>query len=197
MQNNPQVRLARYISIIGHPFLLMPLLTAVVAYHVLPPRHALIAEIIALGVVIVPAGAYTIFRVRKGTWGDMDVSDQRERSQFYGILLPLLLLISFIAWIAEVPVSIPLGAFAILLLVGSASVINKWVKISLHTGFGVFVAWAMFLIDPKAGAVVLFLALLIGWSRVILGRHTVSEVLLGGTLGAVVGGAFVTSLQYL
>ncbi len=192
-----QTTFARWISVIGHPFLLMPLLTAVVAYHVLPPRQALIAELIALGVVIVPAGAYTIFRVRRGTWGNMDVSDQHERSQFYGILLPLLLTIAIIAWIAEVPFSIPLGAFAILVLVGAASIINKWIKISLHTGFGVFVALAMFLIDPKAGAVVLILALLVAWSRVILGRHTIREVLLGGALGCIVGGAFVTVLQYI
>ncbi|MBI5471165.1 MAG: phosphatase PAP2 family protein [Ignavibacteriae bacterium] len=188
---------ARCISVIGHPFLLMPLFTAIVAYNVLPPRQAMIAEIIAVAVVIIPAGAYTIFRVHRGTWGNLDVSDQRERSQFYGILLPLLLIIVIIAWIAEVPTSIPLGALAILALVGAAFFVNRWIKVSLHTGFGVFAALAMFLIDQRAGTLVLILALLVAWSRVALGRHTAREVLLGGTLGCLVAAAFITTLRYL
>jgi len=192
-----QLKLARGISVIGHPFLLMPVLTAIIAYHVLPPKEALIAEMIALGVVIVPAGLYTIFRVRRGTWTDLDVSDQRQRNQFYGVLLPLLLIIAMIAWFAEVPRSIPLGSIAMVALVSTAFFLNKWIKISLHTGFGVFVALTLLLVDPSIGIITFVLALLIAWSRVVLRRHTTREVLLGGAMGCIFGGAFITGMQYL
>jgi hypothetical protein len=195
--NEAQVKIARLISVIGHPFLLMPLLTGIIAYHVLPPKQALIAELVSLGVVIIPAGLYTLFRVRRGTWGDLDVSNQRERSQFYGILLPLLFVIAIIAWFADVPRSIPLGSLAIIALVASALVLNNWIKVSLHTGFGVFVALTLFLIAPSLALIALLLALLIAWSRVVLGRHTTWEVVLGGTMGCIVGGAFLATLLYL
>jgi membrane-associated phospholipid phosphatase len=192
-----QLRFARWISIIGHPFLLMPLLTGIIAYRVLPPIEALIAELVALSVVIIPAGIYTIVRVRKGTWTDLDVSHKTERGQFYAILLPLLVILALITWIAEVPRSIPRGVLAIIALVGSAYVINIWTKISLHTGFAVFVALTLFLIHPILAIVAVVLAMLVAWSRVVLGRHTRREVLFGGVLGCAVGGTFVATLRYL
>ena len=194
---NKQIALARWISVIGHPFLLMPLLTGIIAFEALPRAEAIYAEAIALGVVIVPAGLYTVYRVRKGTWHNIDVSDQQERGQFYEILLPLLSIIAVIAWIADVPRSIPFGALAIITLVATALMVNSWIKVSLHTGFGVFVALTLYLMEPALAVVALVLALFIAWSRVVLGRHTTCEVVLGGTLGGIVGGAFVITLSYL
>jgi membrane-associated phospholipid phosphatase len=190
-----QIRIARWVSVIGHPFLLMPILTGIIAYHVLPLRQALIAELIALGVVIVPAAIYTFIRVRRGTWGDLDVSNRRERNQFYGVLLPLLTIITVIAFIADVPPAIPLGSLAIIVLVSSALVLNSWIKVSLHTGFAVFVALTLSLIKPEIASVALVLAVLVAWSRVILGRHTKYEVLIGAALGCTVGVVLIITIM--
>lgn len=195
--NELRIQIARWISIVGHPFLLMPVLTGITAYHVLPPQQALIAIVVALGVVIVPAALYTIYRVRKGTWSDLDVSDQHQRGQFYNILLPLLLIITAVAALTDVPPAIPLGAGGIIALVGLAHFINSRVKVSLHTGFGVFVALNLYLIGPDIAFAALILACLIGWSRVVLGRHSIREVLLGGGLGFVVAGALVLAQRML
>ncbi len=191
-----QLKLAQWISVIGHPFLLMPVLTGIIAYSLLPPSQAFIAELVALGIVIVPAGLYTVVRVRRGTWSDLDVSNPTERNHFYEILLPLLLVLTFIAWLADVPRSIPLGTFSISILVATAYILNKWTKVSLHTGFGVFVGLTLFLIAPVLGIVASVLAALVAWSRVALGRHSRREVLWGGLLGMVIGGLFVTAIRF-
>lgn len=196
LMNVQPSNLARLISVLGHPFLLMPLLTGVIAYHFLPPQQALIAEVIALGVVIVPAGIYTIARVRAGTWENLDVSNPGDRNQFYGILLPLLTLLAVVALIADVPKAISLGVFAIVALVGTAFAINRWIKISLHTGFAVFVAVTLFSIQSSLGITMLLLAGLVAWSRVVLRRHSFKEVLLGATLGLVIGFAFIGGIRY-
>ncbi len=195
--SSPPVKVARLISVIGHPFLLMPLLTGIVAFHLLPPKDAWMVELTALGVVILPASVYTVVRVQRGTWGDLDVSNQHERNQFYAILLPLLLIIAVISWIADVPRTIPLGALSIIALVGAAFFFNTWMKLSLHTGFAVFAAETFFLFRPTLGGAVLLLAVLVGWSRTALGRHTVTEVFLGGALGAIVGATFALGVRYL
>lgn len=194
--NEFQVRVARWISVIGHPFLLMPVLTGIIAYHLLPPREALLAELVALGVVIVPAGLYTIRRVQKGLWSDLDVSQRHERTHFYGILLPLLCVLAVAAWVANVPRSIPLGSLAIIGLVAIAYLLNNWIKISLHTGFAIFVALTLSLIHPVLATVALLLACCVAWSRVVLQRHTLGEVLLGAVLGGLAGGTFVLTLRF-
>lgn len=194
--NELQIKVARWISVIGHPFLLMPVLTGIIAYHVLPPKQALLVELIALGIVIIPTGIYTMTRVRRGTWSDLDVSNQRERGQFYTLLLPLLGIITIISWMADVPRSIPLGSAAILVLVAAAQILNSRIKVSLHTGFAVFVALTLFPIDRNLASIAFILACLVGWSRTALGRHTIREVLLGGGLGLVVSAAFVLTLHF-
>ncbi len=190
-------RFARWVSVIGHPFILMPLLTGIIAYHVLPPRQALIAELVALGIVIIPAGLMTLYKVRRGTWSDLDVSHQQQRKQFYIILLPLLGVIVVIAMFANVPVSIPLGASAIVLLVAIAYLLNTRIKVSLHTGFGMFVAVTLLLINTWLGVGALILAALVAWSRIVLRRHTIAEVMVGGVLGIVVSGLFISLLHII
>ena len=113
----------------------------------------------------------------------------------YEILLPLLVILTIVAWLAEIPRSIPLGTFAIIILVASAYFLNRWIKISLHTGFGVFVGLTLFLILPIFGIVATILALLVAWSRVVLRRHTTREVVFGGALGIVVGGIFLVVVR--
>lgn len=190
-------KLTQWISVIGHPFVLMPLLTGIVAYHLLPAREAAIVEAVALGVVIIPTGLYTLIQVCRGSWNDLDVSDQRQRNQFYAILLPLLLLLAIISWMSDLPRAIPLGAMGIMTLVAAAFVLNTWVKVSLHTGFAIFAAETLFLFRPGWAVGVFCLALMVGWSRVALGRHTVAEVVFGGLLGSVVGATFVFSMLFL
>lgn len=191
-----QKRFARWVSVVGHPFILMPLLTGIIAYHVLPAEQALIAEFVALGVVIIPAGLLTLYRVRRGMWSDLDVSQQQQRKQFYSLLLPLLVVIVVISSFADVPHTLPLGAAAIGLLVASAYLLNTRIKVSLHTGFAMFVALTLYLINTWVGVGALLLAMLVAWSRVVLRRHTVAEVLVGAFLGMLVSGVFLSLLYF-
>jgi membrane-associated phospholipid phosphatase len=189
------LNIARWISVIGHPFLLMPLLTGLIAYRLLPPREAMVAELIALGVVIIPAAVYTFVKVRKGVWNNLDVSDQDHRGQFYRMLISLLALLSVVSWIADVPRSIAMGTTAILLLVSIAFALNKTIKVSLHTGFSVFVACVLFLMQPLLALFAFALAIAVACSRVVLQRHTMREVMIGGALGLAVGGVFISALH--
>jgi membrane-associated phospholipid phosphatase len=186
-----RLKVARWISVIGHPFLLMPLLTGLIAYRLLPPKQALLAEIVALGIVIIPAAIFTLVKVRKGVWNNLDVSDQNHRGQFYGMLISLLAVLTIISWVADVPRSIAMGTTAILSLVTIAFVLNNSIKVSLHTGFSVFVACVLLLMQPLLALFAFALAIAVAWSRVVLKRHSTREVMIGGALGLVVGGLFI------
>lgn len=169
----------------------MPLLTGLIAYRLLPPKQALLAEIVALGIVIIPAAIFTLVKVRKGVWNNLDVSDQNHRGQFYGMLISLLAVLTIISWVADVPRSIAMGTTAILSLVTIAFVLNNSIKVSLHTGFSVFVACVLLLMQPLLALFAFALAIAVAWSRVVLKRHSTREVMIGGALGLVVGGLFI------
>ena len=181
---------ARWISILGHPFILIPVLVAAVTVRRLPPKQAAFIVGTVILVSIVPMFLFIARRVRAGAWTNYDVSVREQRTGMYPAALAITAAtVLVLAW-AQVPRPILRGVLAILLLIGLAALINLWLKISLHTAFAVFTALAVL---PSRGlaAGLLFLALAIAWARLELGRHTPAEVLGGALLGAAVaGGAF-------
>ena len=62
----------------------------------------------------------------------------------------------------------------------------RWLKVSLHAAFAVFAAA---LVWPGVASVSLMLALAAGvaWSRLVLQRHTLAEVVVGLLLGSASG----------
>ena len=181
---------ARWISILGHPFVLIPGLVAAVTVRRLPPEQ--VAQIVGIVVLvsIVPMLLLMARRVRSGAWTNYDVSVREQRTGMYPAALAMTIAtVAVLAW-AQVPQPILRGVLAILLLIAIGALVNRWLKVSLHTAFAVFTAAALW---PSRGlvAAVLVLTVAIAWSRLELGRHTLAEVLGGALLGAVVGGGLV------
>ena len=179
-------QVARWISILGHPFILIPALVAAVTVRRLPPeRAALIVGIVVL-VSVVPMLLLIARQVRSGAWTNYDVSVREQRIGLYPAALAIATAtVLVLAW-AQVPRPILQGVLATLLLIGIAALVNLRLKISLHTAFAVFTALALW---PSRGLVtgVLVLALAIAWSRLEMARHTLPEVIGGALLGAAVG----------
>lgn len=188
-QNPRTVRreVARWISILGHPFVLIPALVAAVTVPSLPPEQAafIVGTVVLLS--IVPMFLLIARRVRAGAWTNYDVSVREQRAGMYPAALAITAATALVLAWAQVPRPILRGVLAILLLIGLAALVNRWLKVSLHTAFAVYTALAFV---PSRGLVAgaLVLALAIAWSRLELGRHTLAEVLGGALLGALVGG---------
>jgi membrane-associated phospholipid phosphatase len=75
------------------------------------------------------------------------------------------------------------------LLVLVTHLLRRWLKVSLHAAFAVF-AGAMVWPHALPTLATLVLAAGVAWSRLVLRRHTLPEVLLGLLMGAVFGVAF-------
>jgi membrane-associated phospholipid phosphatase len=95
--------------------------------------------------------------------------------------------------LAGAPRSIVAGAAAVLALLVAAAFCNRWLKVSLHEAFAVFTVVSLSSVSLWASGLLLVLAVAIGWSRVVLGRHTLPEVLAGAALGTLVS----TALSFL
>jgi membrane-associated phospholipid phosphatase len=182
------MRVARVLSAVGHPVTLMAAFVALLGW--LRPAErpaALVAGLVLLGL---PALALALGRAR-GWWSSLDLPDRRERWGF----LPVALVASLAARAAAARVGPHVVVGTVLTLIATWLaldwLITFWWKVSLHAGaaMGLPVFTAAWMGQPAPLAFVL-LALGVGWSRRVLGRHTTAQVVAGWLLGGLLGLGF-------
>jgi membrane-associated phospholipid phosphatase len=180
-------QIARWISRIGHPFVLPLVALIVVTLQVVPPRQAVALVAIMIATTTVPMLLFTRRQIRRRHWSDYDVSVRQDRYLLYPLGLLTLAASLAVFWLLGAPSFMfrGIGAGAVLLFV--AMLINLVIKISLHTALAALCAVVILALNPLPGTFACGFAIANGWSRVVLRRHTTLEVVTGGVLGAVVG----------
>ncbi len=190
--------LARWISIVAHPFVFAVYLVAVESVHAVGWRRAGLAVALTLLGAVLPLELFLFAQVRRGRASDMDASGQRERPPLF--LFAALLLVVLAAVFSRLPgfELLVRGTLGVLALVALGALVNRWLKLSLHLAFAAYVA-ALLVVEhgglpgPLSGSALPALVALplLAWSRITLGRHSPFEVIvgtaLGGTLGWLVG----------
>ena len=178
---------AVWLSRVFHPLLVAPLsLFLVQRLSGSTSIEATGWTVLACGMTMVPFLAFVFRRVRSGRYEDMDVSTREDRHVLYalaGVSLAALLAVLVvlpappIVWWTMVTASaaITIGAFVNFLIH----------KVSLHVLTDTACATFLIFLWPLVGIVLLILSILVAWSRVYLGRHTVPDVIWGFSVGLV------------
>jgi hypothetical protein len=136
-------------------------------------------------------GGYVLIQVRRGVWTDVDVSRREHRPHMYLVTLGIGAAAVTALWLSGYPAPVLRGMGSAVGLLAAAAIINRWIKVSLHAAFGVY---AVGVVVSAAGPPLLWLSvipLVVGWSRVAMGRHTAQEVLLGLVCGSIASIALV------
>jgi membrane-associated phospholipid phosphatase len=180
-------KIARIISVVGHPFVLLSLTVLIVAFHRTHPLRALTIGGVTVLSTVTPLAFIIRRKVSAGKWGDHDVSDASERKSFYPVAITINTLSTLIFYLLDFPHGLIVGMLMSLVILLAAMLINHWSKISLHVIFAVYFAVALFAVSYWSGAGFLLLAAAVGWSRVRLERHSLAQVLSGAFLGAIAG----------
>lgn len=192
---DPRWRLARAVSDVFSPTLVMPATQLLVALAVSPTTTSALkwAGLTALFTAVIPY-AFVLAGVRLGRLSDRNLRARNQRliPVLFGLLTSLvgLAVVHHLGAPREViAVTVaPIASIPAFLLVNTL-----WTKLSIHTGCMVgSVVVLTILFGPLVLAVGAVLLALTGWSRVRLQHHTLGQVLLGG----VVGGA-ITAATYL
>jgi membrane-associated phospholipid phosphatase len=158
---------------------------------VLPPQQAVAIVALAAVTITVPLLIYTRRQIRGRGWTDYDVSVREHRYRLYPLILALLGLSMLSFWWLGAPGFMLRGLAACAILSTIAMLINLVSKISLHAALSTFCAIAMLALNLWLGLAACLFVALIGWSRVVLRRHTPFEVICGVLLGGSVGSALV------
>lgn len=189
-------KIARVVSVVGHPFVLLTLTVFIAALHRTHPLRALTFGGVAVLCTVSPLLFIIRRKVSAGKWSDHDISDASERRSFYPIAIAIATASTFLFYLLDFPPGILVGMLISLVILLAAMLINRFSKISLHVIFATYFAVALSAVSLWSGTGFLLLAAMVGWSRVRLKRHTVLQVLSGALLGALAGGAFLKIIGF-
>jgi hypothetical protein len=180
--------IARSLSILGHPLVVLPAAVAVLVLH----SHASSAALIVSAVCGIAGAvlAYSFWQVHRGHWQHVDASARAERRSLNLFLAIVLFLGAVIAFYQLSEPGLSLGLLLSGLLIVVMMLVSPWIKLSLHASFAVFAVLLLWPLKLWYVAIASVAAAGICWSRVLLVRHTVAEVLGGGLLGGVCGACF-------
>ena len=134
--------------------------------------------------VIAPVLLFIVLRVRSGRYQDADVSIREDRYTLYIVAGCCFVLLVALLAILQAPAIVQGTLQAALFAIAVGALFNRLInKLSLHVPTVAGCATVLTLVRPSAGLALGFVALLVGWSRLYLSRHTLPEVVWGGLVG--------------
>ena len=185
-ENTKRIRIARYVSYILAPATIsLPFILLVAFYQTQDKLSALIYACITLFFLSLGPLLYIIIGVRLGKLSDIDVSRRTQRFGpfIFGIVSAM------IGWLILTLTNGPRNLQTVMIITIFSGfimmVITLWWKISMHASSLGGVAT---MLTALYGAVMLplfVLLVLVSWSRVVLRRHTVPQVIAGSLAGIV------------
>jgi membrane-associated phospholipid phosphatase len=185
-QPSTRAEVARWISIIVHPIAFPLLALGIALYLATDSLSATLGWIVmAIALTSLPITFLVAVQVIRRKWTDLDVSVRRQRYTLYpfGIACMVVLTLSYVHFNA--PAVAIRGGYALVIANTIDGLINLFYKVSAHATGAAASATLIWLATPFVGLSIIaaVAALLVGWSRVQLKRHTWGQVLLGWLVG--------------
>lgn len=183
--------IAKYISIIGHPFLTIPIFLIVILFAREGVANAGTLAMLIIGGIFIPISIRTYIGVRRGKYTNLDVSDQRQRQQWFMLTTALVLLVTALLWITKQDIIVCVAMTVSLFLMIVSQLINFVVKASMHVAYHTYLSFVVFFFNQWVGILFLLFLPMLAWSRLYLKRHTKPEVFSGLVLGLFFGSLFL------
>lgn len=180
-------KLAYSISVIGHPLITISVFVLIYGYLFYDVKTTLSIFLLILLVVILPIAINNYWQASKGMITNFDVSDRKQRSSLYPYLLLLMAVITGVLYYFKYPESITIGVSCFLLMILFMSVLNFKLKASLHAASSFFICMLILKVSPTVGVCALVFSLVVAWSRLVLKRHTLPEIIAGSASGILFG----------
>ncbi len=175
---------ASFISLVFNPFVILVFLPFFLVYKSSGSIGISLFWTTYSLIFLMTIAQIVLYYVRKNVFTDLDVSTRAQRPLLFRILVIFGVLYISGLYLLHAPRVLYVMVVSLLFGVSVVSIINMRIKASLHVatlsalilglvlGYGIYYAFFLLLIP------------LVGWSRVKLKRHTVSEVVVGGVVGS-------------
>lgn len=190
------LKIAKFVSIIGHPLITIPVYILIITFNVLSFRKAAFVSFMIVGCFFVPLIIWNYFKTRKGEYSNFDVSVRKQRYSMYQFAIPLLALVLGIFYFSGQSEALLLNVLFALILLLVSYLVNFYIKCSGHVSLTIYLSFLIVPVNFTAAIILLVFTLAIGWSRIALKRHTLSEVVTGLFLGLLTGFSMLYFLGY-
>jgi hypothetical protein len=182
---NKPFQIARWISIVGHPFTFVVLLVAISSWRINGAQHALRITGIVVGAMLVPLGLFIWNRYSLGHWETVDASAPADRPALYTAAFVLLIPLAIYFILRDRTAEMVRGLAAVALLFAILAGLNRWIKLSVHLTLATFATVIITRLTPGFGMLLLLFLPFLAWSRLTLSRHAPAEVAGGFGLGLI------------
>lgn len=135
------------------------------------------------------------YGIRRGSWADRHLVVRRQRLVVMPFILASVLAGTFLMRALGAPTELIALVAAMVVAMALLLVITTVWKVSVHTAVASGSVLVLALTYGPGWLAAYALVGLVGWSRVALRDHTRGQVLVGGTLGALVAGAVFGTLS--
>jgi membrane-associated phospholipid phosphatase len=184
LKSEEHVTIARRLSIVFHPFVMVGVMVGAAA----AARQTAGEAVRTVGTVvlftIVPLAVLMWRQVRRGQWENADASNRSERPILYAVGgLGVVALLAYVVVFRQQSFMVR-GMVATLGMMALSACVTRWIKVSLHMAVATLAATALALGRSPIGYLLLLTLPALGWSRLVLQRHTPLEVVLGTIIGA-------------
>ena len=190
-------KIAQIISFAGHPLLTIPLYVLFVMFSLEDIKKAFFNSALIIGCFFIPLILRLYLKSRNGSYTNFDVSDRKQRKSIFFFIIPILSIVTFIAYITGQSTNLCLSLLFGLVLVFVAQFVNLYIKSSMHVSFHLYLSFLVMILNYPIGIIMLLISVPIAWSRIVLGRHTLKETMVGGVIGLLVGILMIYTEVYL
>jgi membrane-associated phospholipid phosphatase len=184
--NTKRIRIARHVSNMLAPATIsLPFILLVAFYKASDKLSALIYACITLFFLSVGPLLYIFIGVRLGILSDIDVSRRSQRIGpfIFGIVSAM------IGWLVLTHTNGPRNLQTVMIITIFSGIIMMmvtfWWKISMHASSLSGVATMLTVLYGAVMLPLFVLLMLVSWSRVVLRRHTIPQVIAGSLAGIV------------
>lgn len=181
--------LARGISILGHPLLVLPLaaLALMLARQTRAPQLlATMAGMLGLAALLL---GWSRRQVARRRWAHIDASAPGERRTLNRAMVAVLAVIALAGGWADA-FTLALGAALSAAILLCALALAGVCHLSLHVAFAGFAAGIAWVASPALGGAFVLLAAGVAWSRLALARHAPRDLVAGACVGGAAALAF-------
>lgn len=178
---------ARWVSIVGHPFAMTIVMVLGAALHFSTLREALWTLSLVTVIALLPVAALMVRQVRRGSWTNVDASNRAERPLLFAVGIVGLAVLLGAVLVSRPGSFLIRGAVGVLSMLAVCAVATRWVKVSLHMAFGALATTTLLSLGSPVGWVLLAVMPALAWWRLALKRHRPAEVAIGLLVGIAFG----------
>jgi len=185
LRNVSSVKYEELPSQIFHPLLILPISgISILMLKGIEPLNSIKWVGLWVLLAMVPT---SIVAWNTGKQKGFDVISREQRNKSYIIGIGCLTIALALGYFFSAPDAVlDLGVYAIIAS-SVFGIINRFTKISIHTGSLSFVAGGFLTINPVIGVAGIIASVPVGWSRVKLDCHTKNQVIQGAAVGLASG----------